>query len=429
MVCKLGQPGLRVLAELDPHQTVSETNKGNNRYPAGGDPLPIDVRALPTFEVRLVPVLQQANGLTGNVTAGNLESFLADLRQVLPVGDYDADLRSVYTTTAPALQSGNGNNAWNTVLNELLALRSAEASSRYYYGVVKVPYSSGVAGMGYVGGSARTAMGWDYLPSGSNVLAHEVGHNMGRMHAPCGSVGGADPGYPHPGGTISAWGLHLGTLVLKSPTTPDVMGYCQPTWISDYNWTAMMEYRMAGPNNTQAAPGRGEGLLVWGRIAPDRIVLEPAFRVPLAPGSAPVPGNHQLELLDSSGAVLRTVRFHAPAIGDHSPERHFAFVVPAEYGSLAVAGLRVRSGALQAAAQGLPPGDPEASITRAGTDRIAVRWNAARYPMVLVRDAASGRVLSFARGGTATLWSRAADVDLQFSSGARTVSRRERLLR
>ena len=36
---------------------------------------------------------------------------------------------------------------------------------------------------------------------------------------------------------------------------------------------------------------------------------------------------------------------------------------------------------------------------RAGPGRVALRWDAARAPMLMVRDPATGEVLSFARGG------------------------------
>lgn len=445
------QPGLRVLADVDPGSSIAESDKGNNQFPAGGTPGPVDVRALSRFAVRLVPVLQQADGLAGNVTSGNLENFLADLKEVLPVGDYEADLHAVYTTTAPALQSGNGNNAWNIILSELLALRTADASTRYYYGVVKTSYSSGVAGMGFVGGPGRTAVGWDFLPSAGNVMAHELGHTMGRQHAPCGPVAGPDPEFPYAGGSIGVWGLQLNGLVVKSPGMADLMGYCQPAWISDYNWSAMLQYRQSGIEGTTAGigghqsgvvgdpsiggsrtpTGDGDGLLVWGRITPEGIVLEPAFRVPASAGNGPMPGGHQLDLLGSDGAVLRTVRFGASEVGDlpGGAERQFAFVVPGGASLDAVAGLRVRADGRTVTRLTRPGGDPQVTVTRADANRLAVRWNASRYPMVLVRDAPSGRVLSFARGGNAVLWSAAQNVDLQFSTGIRVSHRSERVVK
>ncbi len=424
------QPGLRVLADVDPSASIVEADRSNNQFPVGGTPQPVDVRALPAFQVRLVPVLQQVNGQTGNVSAANLESFLSDLKQMLPVGAYEADVHAVYTTTAPVLQSGNANSAWNTILSELLALRTADASSQYYYGVVRATYTSGVAGMGFVGGTARTAVGWDFLPSASNVMAHEIGHTMGRQHAPCGGAAGPDPAYPYSGGTIGVWGLQLSGLSLKSPGTSDLMGYCQPTWISDYNWSAMVEYRQSGPSNTVSS-GTGTGLLVWGRIGPDGVVLEPAFQVAIGSGDAPAPGPNQLELLASDGSVLRTVSFDAPEIGDlpGGPERQFAFVVAAGDNPDAIAGLRVRAGGRSATRQGQPGGEPELAVRRVDDERVSVRWNAVRYPMAMVRDGVSGRVLSFARGGDATLWARSDEVEVNLSTGTRTTRRRERVLK
>ena len=422
------QPGLRVQAEVDPTNSIVELEKGNNQFPASGTPGPVDVRALATFGVRLVPVLQQTSGLAGNVTSGNLESFLTDLKQVLPVGAYDADLRAVYTTTAPALQSGNGNNGWNVVLNELLALRTADASARYYYGVVKTSYNSGVAGMGFVGGTARTAVGWDFLPSGSSVMAHELGHTMGRPHAPCGPAGGTDPEFPYAGGTIGTWGLQLNGFILKSPSTPDLMGYCQPAWVSDYNWTAMVQYRQSGFE----APAQGaaaDGLLIWGRITPGGVVLEPAFRVPASGGNAAAPGDNQLDLIGSNGTVLRSIRFGATPISESGEERQFAFVVPGGVELDAVTALRVRAEGRSETRAALAGGDPEVSVARADANRLSLRWNAGRYPMVLVRDGTTGRILSFARGGDVMLWSTGQNVDLQFSSGVRIVNRRERILK
>ncbi len=165
----LVQPNLKVLADIDPSGIIPESSEGDNQFPVSGVAASVDVRTLPAYQVRFVPVLQQVNGLQGNVTAGNMNSFLPELLQQLPVGAYNADLRAPYTTTAPVLQSNEANGAWGTILSEMLAVRAGDGSSRYYYGVVKTTYGSGVAGIGYVGGSARVAVGWDNLPSGASA--------------------------------------------------------------------------------------------------------------------------------------------------------------------------------------------------------------------------------------------------------------------
>ena len=422
----LMQPNLRVLADVDPAGLIVEANETDNAFPVSGTPAAVDVRALPAFAVRFIPVLQQVNSLQGVVSAANTEQFLADLKKMLPVGAYNADVRAPYTTTAAVLQSDNANGAWGTILSEVLALKSADASTRYYYGVVKTTYSSGVAGIGYVGGSARSALGWDRLPSGSGVMAHEVGHNMSRQHAPCGGVSGPDPSYPYAGGQIGIWGLDVATLALKSPTGYlDLMGYCSPNWVSDYNWSAMIGYRQSGANNTAGRPDGltgGRGLLVWGRITENGPVLEPAFEVDAAV-SLPAPGSHRLDAVGVDGSVLFSVPFSATALADlpSGPEEAFAFVLPLDP---ELAGLRItaagRTVSLRAGRAEVPPAT---SLARDAAGRAVLRWDASRYPMVLVRDAATGQVLSFARGGELHLPMAGGRFQLTYSDGVR--SRRE----
>ncbi len=429
----LVQPNLRILADVDPANAVTESDESDNSFPASGTPFAVDVRTLPTFNLRFVPVLQQANGLQGNITAGNQAQYLDQVLKMLPIAGYDTDIRSVYTTTAPVLESGNGNGAWGTVLSEVLALRSADGSTRYYYGVVKTTYSSGVAGIGYVGGGARTALGWDRLPSGSGVMAHELGHNMSRSHAPCGGVSGADPSYPYPGGQIGIWGLDVATLALKAPTTTfDLMGYCNPDWVSDYNWAAMIQYRQSNPNYAPPSAGSPEGgLLVWGRVSAAGAVLEPAFRVPAGPTGVVQGSSYRVEGLDPSGRVLFSYGLRPEtATDDRTTEVHLAAVLPVSLAAeQQLAGLRLVTpggSATRVSAQAMAGGgprplfrDPAVRASRPGPTRADLRWDGATYPMALVRDAATGEILSFARGGQTVLWTAAPALDLVFSDGVR----------
>jgi hypothetical protein len=51
---------------------------------------------------------------------------------------------------------------------------------------------------------------------------------------------------------------------------------------------------------------------------------------------------------------------------------------------------------------------------------VSLQWNAAVHPMVMVRDARSGEVLSFARGGSVTVPGTGADLELVASDGVRS---------
>ncbi len=55
--------------------------------------------------------------------------------------------------------------------------------------------------------------------------------------------------------------------------------------------------------------------------------------------------------------------------------------------------------------------------------QVAVSWDGAAHPMALVRDARTGEILSFARGGSATVWTDRDDLELVLSDGVRSHAR------
>lgn len=435
------QPNLTILADVDPTNAVAESSDADNMFPVSGTPVAVDVRTVPTLNLRFVPVLQSVNGLQGNVTAGNMATFMIDPLKLLPVSASSTNLRAVYTTNAPVLESGNGNNAWSTILSEVNALKAADGnSSEYYYGVVKTTYSSGVAGIGYVGGGARTALGWDRLPSGSGVMAHELGHNMSLPHAPCGGPASPDPLYPYAGGVIGVWGLDLGSLTLKDPAVQkDFMTYCSPEWISDYNWNKMITYRQSNPNYAPPAvdmPAATSGLLVWGRITSAGVVLEPSFRVG-APTQLPRgSGAYRVQGLAADGRVVFDYPVDPVLTSNETRvEHHITAVVPMD-AAMEASVVRVRlvtpAGpaervSLQSLAQSggrLFFRDPAATMTRPTAVQASLTWDGTVFPMAMVRDAATGEILSFARGGSAVVWTGSRRFDVTFSDGVRSVVRR-----
>jgi hypothetical protein len=420
------QPGARLLADVDPAGAISESDEANNSFPASGAAKNLDVRMVNPFTIRFVPVRMALTGATGNVTTANRGQFLVTFAKLFPVGTITSDVRSsVYTTTTnDTLQSNNGNGAWSVVLSEVNALRAADGFTGYYYGVVRTGYGSGTAGVGYVPG--RTALGWDRLPSGDGVAAHELGHNLSLSHAPCGGAGGADPGFPYPGGTTGVYGFDVASMVVKLPSLTDLMGYCNNTWISDYHYLKVLNYRQGNPAAVIMNARPEPGLLVWGRIDDGAVTLEPAFEV-TAPTRLPAGrGAYALEALDAAGRTVFAASFDGDPVADLAGDvRHFAFVVPRSRLGGGAARLQVRGGFAVAAREGRGPrtAGAVADAAREAGDRVRLRWDAEAYPMALVRDAASGEILSFARGGDVALVSGAAALDVTLSDGVR--SRRE----
>lgn len=427
-----------MIVDVDPANGVPESNEADNSYPASGLQKVLDVRAVNAFNLNLVPVAVKS--LTGNVTTGNMNQFVVMLKKVMPLQAVNVTLRpATFTSAADSLVSENTNGAWGTVLSEIFALQQAEGTGKYFYGVVKTGYSSGVAGIGYVPGKA--AVGWDRLPSGDEVLAHELGHNLSLNHAPCGGVSNPDPSFPQPDGSIGAWGLDVATLTLKPKSSKDLMGYCGGTnWISDYNYQKALAYRQSVSGTV--VMGAESGLLVWGRIVNGVVSLEPAFEISAPPSLPTRRGPYILEGVDAGGAVLFSYPFDGEAVADQdTDQRQFAFVIPLNGArSERLAQLRIRGGMTaaqwtSAAALAVPAGGRVAMLRQQpasgaeasweGQGNVRIRWNQAAYPMALVRDAATGSILGFARRGDASLLVPGRELFVTLSDGVR--SREERL--
>jgi hypothetical protein len=168
------------------------------------------------------------------------------------------------------------------------------------------------------------------------TTAHELGHALGRRHAPCDNVGrcnrpkGTDENYPDYAGydsdSIGEYGFDTRFSSIKDPAVAhDIMGYSDDDWISPYTYKALMSRipaLTAAADFAAAAvavPHREEDRAEWRkqkieqlflnlRIHRDRrIELEPAFHFaayPNAVGATRTP--FVIEFLDEKGEVLTT---------------------------------------------------------------------------------------------------------------------------
>jgi hypothetical protein len=419
------QPGLEIEVDADPENLVEEINESDNALPASGR-LVLDVRSASPLNVTLVPVLQVPNGQTGNVTAGNKDTYLVTTQKIFPLETISSNVHTVYSTNTVLESPGAG---WSALLGEINALRVAEASNNHYLGIVHVTYTSGVAGIGYVPG--RATLSWDHMPSGDGVSAHELGHNLSRFHSPCGNPSGIDQNYPYPGGVIGVFGMDVATATLMGTGMTDIMGYCNNQWVSDYTYLGVLNHRAANPLVAGGNGPREPALLVWGRIENGALVLEPAFPVTTRPVLPAEPGPYRLDGLDAGGGTLFSLSFSGEEVADLPNQRSFAFAIPAATARMdRLAALRLSDGARSVevrptalAAAGVTPPEPTTLRAEAG-GRARLRWSAAAYPMALVRDPGTGAVLSFARGGDAVVTARAGDVEVILSDGVRGVSQR-----
>jgi hypothetical protein len=403
---ELIRPGLELLVELDPAGVIAENDETDNRFPAAGHRA-LSVRTQGQLELTLIPVRQNATGLTGRVSAANRSEYLDLIRRIYPIPGYDANVHAVFTTEGP-LQGDDANGAWGVLQSEIDALRIAEDNGRLYYGVVQLDYASGQTARSITGVPA--AAGFDRPSERARMAAHELGHMWGRDHAPCTATAGLDPDYPYAGGTIGVYGYDLIAGVLKPPGTPDVMGLCQDPWISDYTWRGVMDFRGSVGLSTAAVPT----LLLWGRIEHGVAVLEPAFQVVTRPALPTRSGAYAVEGTTAEGRRAFRVSFDPVYPADQARRTgHFAFAVPLD---------RATAGRLE-----------RIRLTGPGL-REVVRGRSPESAAML-RDPATGQVLGFARGkvsvpGQPELQVRMPqglrEVDMVVSDGVRSETRRLR---
>lgn len=427
------QPGYTLLAQVDPGGLVGEADKSNNSFPLNGTPQALNIQTVKDFKVTIFPVALSS----GTATVTSADAWVNRLKRMYPLATVDAIVGPTFTPSAAASTLSSDGTGWSVLLGELDSKRVADASTRYYYGALHVSYGSGVAGQGYLG--SPTAIGWDKTGYGDNgnypeVLAHEVGHNFGRYHAPCGNVASSDANWPtgslYAGGLIGAWGWDpapagTSTAVLKVPTTvKDVMGYCSNMWVSDYTYKGVLSFRATSSAGREIGEAQAqECLLISGRILGDRVELEPVFQVltlPTTSGAA----EHRLELTDGAGNVLASVPLEAQELGcSTTQERHFTLAVPVPAG---YQGLRIlKEGKVlltrTAGPEAMTVGDfREPALRRMRREEVQVGWDSARHPKVMVRDPRTGEVIAFGREGALTLPTDARELEITFSDGLRS---------
>jgi hypothetical protein len=185
-----------------------------------------------------------------------------------------------------------------------------------------------------------------------------------------------------------------------SPDTKDLMSYCRPIWISDYNYLRMIDGRETAAR-TAAGP-QARSLLVRGEYDSQGLRLDPLFEIEAASSPATATGVN-VELLDARGTVVGRTR--VPELTpDHAGTRSFVAVVPLPSPAGDVRRVRIRAPSGVQEERALTPDARSASIAVShAMDRTELRWDARVVRHALVRDQTSGEVLAFASGGAIDL--------------------------
>ena len=349
------QPGLEMVVQLDPGGTLPLKPGSRTRFPALGR-LALDVRNVPRMHLTIVPVLYhteanrstnpQIEAATRDLTTTDSYGTLRYTRDILPIGDLNVKLREPYYTFADTTGSADSvlRGAYQ-ILNEIEMLRHLEAGEdEYYHGVYAWPNTERsdrrCDPQCWPGGIARRSGHASVSGAISAVLAafpHELGHNLSLPHAPCGDVRDFDPDFPYPDGSIGVWGhrfkpgAETGVGRLLHPDVyKDLMSYCSPSWISDYNFTKALTFRLASSpaafRQPLVASQTTSTLLLWGGVQDGDLRLEPTFVYDARVKLPEAPGPYRLTGLDAQGRRLFSLSF-TPDELDHGGSS-FLFAVP-----------------------------------------------------------------------------------------------------
>ena len=318
-------PGIQLVVEVDPEGTLPLTAESRTRFPPLASEL-LNVVEVPPMLLTLVPVLEEAAPDTSilawvrGISADSPQ--IALLKHSFPFAELSVRPHEAYYTSLD-LTTNAGQVA---LFGELEALRTAEGSKGYYYGVA--------ADLGPLRGRGRLP-GWlSFGVTDPLVLAHEVGHNLSLRHAPCGDPAGIDRAFPYPDGSIGAWGYDFRDGSVVSPDFgTDIMTYCTATpWISDYHYEKVMDRRANMPvASGETAAGRAppsDVLVLWGGMVDGKVWLEPVYTMHAAPRLPETGGPYRIRGTGPDGRTLLALDFTPGEDGYGA--RHFFFTVPIE---------------------------------------------------------------------------------------------------
>jgi hypothetical protein len=328
--------GMRWEIVRDPRGVHGDLNANNDRYPAVAH-AELSVKTPARIRLRFVPVALTGYPLQPQaVDISSATLLLAYFRQFIPHGEFEVTVAPVFGSSADfGLPTASATGAfWSSLMLQLDAARLADSanSDAHWIGVFRPPsgYSNYLAtGVGYIptegtatGPFTRTLsmmmLQQASLLQLSNLFTHELGHNLGLRHAPCGNAGAPDPNYPDPAGRIGVgshntynWQTGVTTRALRViGTLGDFMSYCDAGWIGAYNYNKILNFRGEADPALHASSHRQRVLLVQGTVTHDVPSIANISHINAEPSTDELDGAWRLELLDETGAVLLSQRIN-----------------------------------------------------------------------------------------------------------------------
>ena len=388
-------------AVVDPDNVISETNEGNNRYPAGSGYITLNFRARTTMKIVGQRLRYHPSGYSGSQYAGGwaVNGGAADwFEQLLPLRNNGVNyvLASGYKNWTTSLGTGTGQHDLIKSLNAQWILENVFSwlfsgtftgadhvygwapNDGYSGGHADMPIYPHAGGYGVVGiGTDRPGSSTDNPGGGALIFGHELIHDYDVLHTntadSCGSSDSSSD-FPYGSSSIQEFGFNPITGKIYNPSnTHDVMSYCPAGgsklgWISPFTWEKM-NTALDVASRIQAMSSRSAQVnTLYPSVATESLVVNltvfnPQYS-PVTPASlhelykvntgvnfTPQQGDYVVELRDAKGTSLGSQPFvanftseYASHTGDDPPfppepttKVDLSFVIPWVDGTASVA--------------------------------------------------------------------------------------------
>lgn len=374
-----------LVAVVDAAETVHELDETNNALTKA-----VSFNVVPDLQVKIVPINYTHTGATApGYYPGEAVDHISDwILRAYPVDNVVISFHSAYDFTGDL----EGYDSWSQLLNEMHQLKVTEnaASSVVYYAYVPTRTSggqrwfySGIAGIGYVGWRASVGLDLGANDSTGSLAGHEIGHNLGRYHAPCGGVANPDPNYPYSSGSIGEYGLDVPHVVFFKPgETYDLMSYCGPEWLSDYTYKGLYDDQRA--QSLLVMPPVQQSMMLGAVLTVDGLAtMQPVYvfdAVPTAPGE----GEYAFVLRDAAGNIISAY----PAILSEAAEdgvsvRTVHAVVPID-DDMPIAAVQLWQNGRSLATRALQPNTTRTALQLTQTAQIVtLQWGVPDVPALV----------------------------------------------